>query len=114
MHSGGLEEDFCRAAPDHHDAVNSLLECLNVGANLIGKVLFVLPFFDVGAVEALDVELVEDRGQRLDGFKIGLELLEKLFVEHLGVSRGFVHVVFEDVPAGEDDVVAGRRGAQSL
>ena len=101
----GLEEDFGRAAPDHDHAIDGLLEGLDVGAHLVGEIALVLALLHVRAVEALDVVLIEDRGQRLDGFEIRLELLERLLVEHLGVRGGLVDVVFEDVPAGEDDVV---------
>ena len=65
----------------------------------------VLALLHVRAVEALDVVLVEDGGQRLDGFEIGLELFEDFLLENLGVGGALVDVVFEDVPAGEDDVV---------
>ena len=57
------------------------------------------------AVEALDVILVEDRRQRLDGLQVGLQLREGFLVEHLGVGGGFIDVVREDVPAGKDQVV---------
>ena len=76
MNGGRLEEDFSRAAPDHDDAIDCLSECLDVGAHLVGEVALVLALLDVRAVEALDVVLVEDRGQRLDGFEVGLELLK--------------------------------------
>ena len=66
---GWLEEDFGRAAPDHDDAVDGLFECLDVGAELLGEVALVLALLDVGAVEALDVVLVEDGGHGLDGFE---------------------------------------------
>jgi hypothetical protein len=59
----------------------------------------------VRAVEALHVVLVEDRRQRLDRFQEGLQLRQRLLVQHLGVRGGLVDVVLEDVPAGEDHVV---------
>src|ERR1019366_4076527 len=50
MDGGRLEEDFGRAAPNHHHAIDGLLEGLNVGDELIGKVALVLASFDVSAV----------------------------------------------------------------
>jgi len=42
--------------------------------------------------------------------KNGFSCFEQPVVEHARVRRGFEHVVFEDVPAGEDQVVeAGER-----
>ena len=114
MDGGGLEEDFSGAAPDHDDAVDGLSEILNVGADLVGEVALVLAFFDVGAVEALDVVLVEDGGKRLDGFEIRLELFESFLLEDLGVGGALVDVVFEDVPAGEDEVVQVGQWEQNL
>ena len=81
----GLEEDLGGAAPDHDHAIDGLFEGLDVGANLVGEIALVLARLDVRAVKALDVVLVEDGGQRLDGLEIGLELLEGFLVEHLGV-----------------------------
>src|ERR1700722_8054916 len=105
MNSRWLEEDFSRSAPDHHDAVDGFPECLDVGAHLLSKIAFVLAFFDVSAVQALDVELIKDGRQWLDRLEKGLELLEQIFVENLGVGSAFVDVVFEDIPASEYDVV---------
>ncbi len=113
VNGGGFEEDFSRSAPDHDHAIDGLFEGLNVGANLVGEIALVLARLDMRAVKALDVVLIEDGGQRLDGFEIGLELLEGFLVEHLGVRGSLVDVVFEDVPAGEDDVVEIRRAEQS-
>ncbi len=105
VHGCGLKKDFGRAAPDHDDAVYGLFEGPDVFAHLLGEIALVLALFHVGAVQPLDVVLVEDGGQRLDGFEVRLDLLQRVLVEHLGVAGGFVDVVFEDVPSGEDDVL---------
>ena len=110
----GFEENLSRAAPDHDDAIDGLFEVLNVVADLVGEVALVLARLDVRAVQALDVVLIEDGGQRLDGLEIGLELLEDFLVEHLCVCGRLVDVVFEDVPSGEDDVVKIREGDEIL
>ncbi len=109
MNRRRLEEDLGRSAPDHDDAVDCLPEGLDIGTHLFGEVALVLALFHVCAMQPLDVELVEDGGQRLDGFEVGLELLKQILVEHLGMRGALVDVVFEDVPAGEDDVVQVRQ-----
>ena len=101
----GLEEDFRRAAPDHDDAIDLGFEFLDVRPKLLGEVALALARLDVGAVQALDVVLVEDGGHGLDGFEEGLDAGQVVLVEDSGVAGGFEHVLREDVPAGEDDVV---------
>ena len=54
--------------------------------------------------------MIEDGLQRLDGAEPALHFVEQIALQHAGVARGGVHVVLEDVPAGEDEVVqAGER-----
>jgi hypothetical protein len=66
--------------------------------------------FHVWAVQALDIFLVEnglhrpDRGERL------FELIEQRGIEHTGLCRRFVGVVFEDIPAADDDVFQASQG----
>ena len=105
MNIGWLEEDLRRAAPDHHHAIDGLTKCLDVGAHLVRKVALVLALLDVRAAKALHVVLIEYRRQRLDGLEIGFELLDSFLFENLGMRGRLVDVVFEDVPAGEDDVI---------
>ena len=105
VHGRRLDENLRRSAPDHHHAVHGLLEGPNVGPHLLGQVALVLALLHVRAVEALHVVLVEDRRQRLDRLQVGLQLLQRLLVQHLGVRGGLVDVVLEDVPAGKDQVV---------
>ena len=52
--------------------------------------------------------MIEDGSARLDRREKRLELLEETIVEHARVGRGFVHVVFEDVPPGENQIVEAR------
>ena len=83
----------------------SLLELADVGAELLGKILLVLALLHVRAVEPLDVPLIEHRRHRLDGLELGLDLIEQRRLEHAGGARRLVGVLFENVPAAEDDVV---------
>ena len=105
MHRRRLDENLRRRGPDHHHAVHGLLEGLNVGPHLLGQIALVLALLHVRAMQALHVVLVEDRRQRLDRLQVGLQLRERLLVQHLGVRGGLIDVVREDVPAGEDHVV---------
>jgi hypothetical protein len=109
MHAGRLQEYLSRAGPDHDYAVDGLLEGLDVVDDLLGQVTLVLALLYVRAVQALHVILVEDSRQRLDGFQIWLELLERLLVQHLGVRGRLVDVVLENIPAGEDHIVQVRQ-----
>ena len=112
MRGGLLHVDLGAADPDHHETVAAVLrlERTDVGNQLLGEVPLVLALLDVRAVEALDVPLVEHRRHRLDGLELGANLIELGLLEHAGRPRGRVAVLFEDVPAAEDDVVeAGER-----
>ncbi len=80
------------------------LELADIVAQLLGQVPLVLALLHVRAVQVLHVILVEDRLARLDGRQERLHLVEQRMVEHAGIARRRVHVVVEDVPAGEDQV----------
>ncbi len=111
---GLLEVDLGGAAPDHDLAVGAGLELGDVVADLVGEVALVLAGLYLLAGEALDVVLVEDGGQGLDGFEEGTDLLELVAVEDLGGLGGVVEVATEDVPAGEDEVVEAGEGSEVL
>src|SRR5439155_865287 len=64
-----------------------------------------LAFFYVGTVQPLDVIVIEDCFARLDGAKKRLHLIEQCAFEHAGIGGGGVHVIFKDVPPGEDQIV---------
>ena len=113
MHGRRLHEDFRRSGPDHHDAVDGLLEGANVGDNLLGQIALVLAFLHMRAVQPLHVIAVENCRHRLDGFKIRLELFEDLGLQNFSVRGSLVHVVFKDVPTGKDDIVQDRRAEQN-
>ena len=102
-----LHEDFGAAAPDHDEPIEVVvfLERTDVGAKLLGKIPLVLAFLDVRPVQPLHVALIEYRGHGLDGLELGLDLVEQRRLEHAGRPRGLVGVLFEDIPAAEDDVV---------
>ena len=111
---GLLEVDFSGAAPDHDLAVGAGLELGNVIADLVGEVALVLAGLGVLRGEALDVMLVEDGGEGLNGFKEGADLFELVAVKDLGGLGGVVEIAAEDVPTGEDEVVEGGDGGEVL
>src|ERR1700720_1426693 len=58
--------------------------------------------------------MIENRCTRSDGRQEWLQLLEQAIVEDTRVGGRFVHVVFKDVPAGEDEVVQSRQRNELL
>ena len=58
----------------------------------------------LGPCNAPHVIGIEDRLHRLDRFQRLANFLEQRRLQHLGVYRGFVGVVVENVPAAEDQV----------
>ena len=83
-------------------------------ADLLGQLHLGRAVLDVGAVEALDVVLVEDGRHRLDRLEEvgdGLDVL--VAVEDAALHRRLVGVVGEGVPGAEDDVVEVRRAART-
>ena len=107
VHGAGLGVALGRAAPDHHQTLSSggLFEIADILAKLLGEVHFVLAPLDVGTVDQLHVVVVENRFSRLDGFKERLDLVQQFLFEHAGFLGGGVHIVFENIPAGEDQIV---------
>src|SRR5215469_17696915 len=101
-----LQEDFGRSAPDGDQPRRSrrLPEILNVGPDMLGLIHLVLTFFDVVAIEGLDVIAVENRGLWLDGTEEGLDLVEQLVLEHPGLPSCRVHVILEKIPAGKNQI----------
>ena len=73
------QEDLGAPAPHHHQpiAVVLLLEPAHILAQLIGEFFLVLPLFDVGSIEPLDVPAIEHRRHRLDRFELGTNLFEQ-------------------------------------
>ena len=116
VHRPRLDEGLGRAAPDHHQPVGTagLLEVVDVLAKLLDQFHLVFALLHVGAVELLDVVLVEDGLARLDGRQERLHLFQQRALEHACLAGGGVHVVFEDVPAGEDQVVQTGQGNEFL
>src|SRR5262249_34920992 len=70
-----------------------------------GQFQLVLPFFDVGPIDLLDVVVIENSLEWLDRAETTFDLIQQVFFEHSGVRSRSVHVVFEDVPACEYKVV---------
>src|SRR5579872_7472136 len=107
MSLGGLNKRLGRTAPhgDQPAGAARLFEVANVLAQLLGQIHLRLPFFNVWTVDLFDVIVIEYGRTWSDRRQERLELVEKTVVEHSGIRRGFEHVVFEDVPAGKDEVV---------
>ena len=90
MNGGLLEKDLGGAAPDHHLALGLCLERGDVVPDLVGEIALVLAGLDGGAVEALDVVLVEDAGHRLDRLEKGSDLGQLVAVQDLRMRGGVV------------------------
>ena len=90
-------EDLGAAGPDDHDAIAVVvgLERADVGDQLIGEVLLVLPRLDVGTIETLHVLTIEHGGHGLDRGEFVLHLVEQLVLEHARMLGRFVAVVSE-------------------
>ena len=62
------------------------------------------------AIELLDIVAVEDRLARLHRLEKRLYFIEEFFLDYARLGSGGVHVIFEDVPACEDQFVeTGKR-----
>ena len=107
VHFAGLGVALGRAAPDHHQALRpgSLFEIADVFAKLLGEIHLVLALLDVGTVDQLHVVVVEDRFPGLNGLQERPDLFQQLLFQHACFFCGGIHVVLEDVPAGEDQVI---------
>jgi hypothetical protein len=109
---GRFDVGLRRTAPHRDQPARParLPEVADVVAQLLGQIHLRLALLHVGAVDLLHVVVIEHGGARLHRGKKRLQLVEQPLVEHSGVRGRFVHVVFENVPAGEDQVVeAGQR-----
>ena len=104
---GGLDVGLGRSAPHGDEATGAagLSEIADVVAQLLGEIHLGLALLHVGPVDLLHVVVIEHGSARLNRREKRLQLLEQAVVEHARIGRGFVHVVFEDVPAGEDQIV---------
>src|SRR5690349_7333487 len=112
MRRARFNKRICRATPDRYQtgSARTFLEIANVLAHLLGKVHLALALLYVGAVQPLDIVVIEDCFARLDGAKKWLHLIEKFAFEYASVGRGGVHVVFKNVPPGKDQIVeSGQR-----
>src|ERR1700676_84842 len=104
MSRGGLDITFRGTAPDSDQArgTGSLFEIADVGSHLLGQIHLVLALLYVGAVDFLHIVVIEDGFAWFDGSEEGLDLVEQLAIENSRLFGSGVHVVFENVPAGED------------
>src|SRR5580704_1903329 len=107
VNGAGLNEGLGRAAPDGNEAggAGSLAELADIVADLLGEIHLGLALFNVGSIDFLDVVVIEDSGARRDLLQERLDLLEEIAVEDTGLGGSVEHVVFEDVPTGEDQVL---------
>ena len=63
------------------------------------------PCLHVRPVDLLDVVVIEHRLHGRDGAEPALHFVEEVAFEHASFAGGRVHVVFENIPAGEDQIV---------
>jgi hypothetical protein len=107
VHGGSFVIDFGGTAPDHGQArrAGAFFEAPDVFHDAFGVVHFGAAGHDVGAMDLLDEVLVEDRLHRLDGRERLLKLFQQRHFQHTGFDRRLVGVVFEDVPAGDFEVL---------
>src|SRR5438105_9287764 len=111
------EKHFGRGRPDHHQAVRprALLEIADVLSQLLGEIALVLAGLHVGAVQPLDVMLVEGGRQRLDPLEEVFDGLQVLVpVQHARLHRRGVGVVRNRVPGREDQVLQIGEGHEVL
>ena len=107
-----LDEAFGRSTPDGNQAAGlaGFFEVADVLAELLGQVHLVLALLYVRPVDFLDVFVIEDGLHGSDGAEAAFDFVEQVALEDSGVAGGGVHVVFENIPAGEDQIVeAGKR-----
>src|SRR5208337_5161600 len=82
-----------------------LPEVANVLAKLFGQVQFVLSLFYVRPVDLLDVVMIEHRLHRLDSAEPPLHFVEQVALEHAGIAGSGVHIVLENVPSRENEII---------
>ena len=100
-------EHFGAAAPDHDEPIELevRLERSDVCDDLLGQVFLMFALLDVRALEPLHVALIEDGGPRADRLELRPDLVEQRRFDDACRPRGRIAVVFEDIPAGEDELV---------
>src|SRR5258708_32484982 len=107
MSGARLADGFGRSAPDGDQPARAtrLLEVAYVLPKLLRQFQLVLPFLHVRPVDLLDVVVIEHGLHWLDGAEASLHFIEQIALQHTGVAGRRVHVVFENVPAGEDPII---------
>ena len=73
--------------------------------HLFSQVHLRLAFFHIRPIDLLDVVVIEYGRARGHRRQKRLELLQHPVIEHARIRRSLVHVVFEDVPPREDQIV---------
>ena len=107
MRCGLLHEYLGRPAPNHYQPVctGAFLEIADVGPKLLREIHLRLARLDVMTIQLLHIVAIEDSLARLHRLEKRLYLVEQLFLENACLTGGGVHVVFKDVPTGENEVV---------
>ena len=103
----GFDIGFGRSAPHRDEAAGAtrLPEFADVFAQLLGKIHLALALFHVGSVDLLHIVVIKDRGAWRHRRQERFQLIEQALIEHARVRSCVVHVVLEDVPSGEDQII---------
>ena len=87
-----------------------LLELSDVIHDLFRQFQLIRGLLDERAIQLLDIVTVKHSLHRTDRPQFGLQVGEEILAEHAGLGCRFKTVVFEDVPASEDQILhAGQR-----
>jgi hypothetical protein len=98
--------DLGGSAPDHGHArdTRARLELADIVHHPLGVIHLGTAGHHVWPVETFDEFLIKHRLHRLDGRKRRFELFEERHLQHAGLHRRFVSVVFKNVPAADLDI----------
>ena len=116
MRSSWLDVAFSRTTPggDQPACARCFLEVADVVAHLLREIHFVVALLDVRAINVFYVVVIEHRLARLHRRKQRLDLVEQVAFEDAGVGGRRVHVVFENIPASEYQVIETRQRHEFL
>src|SRR5208337_3232091 len=111
-----LNEGLGRGAPDGDQTAGSarLPEVADVLAKLFGQIELVLSLLHVRAVDLLDVVVIEHSLHRRYGAEPPLYFVEQVALQHAGFAGSSVHVVLENIPASENEIIEPGEGDELL
>ena len=104
--------DLGRSAPDHGEAADTFffLKLADVVHDPLGVIHLAPAGHHVGAVEAFDEILFENRFHRLNRLQGRFDLFQQRHLQHACFDGGFVGVVLENIPAAYFQIVdSGQR-----